>query len=191
MPPPPLDEGGPPTRRFPGPDIQAPPPTQRLSMPPDRRARWLGLVGIALIFVALLGGGYFGYANANDERDVVVRGRVTSAGGGLTFDDGGRIEIPPGALTEPTTITVRRVRIDRPVRLSRGDGQPPITYGRGELSAYSFEPSDLTFRQQITIALPARNGGALLIARGNNLRVIAAERRGDAVVITTQQLSFG
>jgi hypothetical protein len=160
-------------------------------VPADGRTRWLGVLGIVLIVASLLAGGYFGYASSSDDRNVIARGTVTERGGGLTFDSAGRIEIPSGAVSSEVTITVRRVRINRPVRLSRGSGESPITYDRGELSAYSFEPSDLTFLRPITIELPARNGGALLIARANSLVVIPAERRGDTLVVTTQQLSFG
>jgi len=180
------------TRRMPTPSSRpsTSPPTQRIALPPDRRARWVGVAGIALVLVSLLAAGYAGYQNNEGADDVIASGRITPDGGGLTFDSGGRISIPPGALSSPTTITVRRVRIDRRVQLDRTDG-PPITYERGELAAYAFEPSDQTFLKDITIELPAPNGGALLIARGNTLRVIPAEQREDTIVITTQQLSFG
>jgi hypothetical protein len=180
------------TRRMPTPSNRptSSPPTQRIAVPPDQRARWIGVAGIALVVVSLLAAGYAGYKTNERADDVIASGRVTPDGGGLTFDNGGRIAIPPGALSTTTTITVRRVRIDRRVQLDREDG-PPITYERGELAAYAFEPSDQTFLKDITIELPAPKGGALLIARGNTLRVIPAERREDTIVITTQQLSFG
>lgn len=180
------------THRMPAPTGRpsSSPPTQRIAVPPDQRARWIGVAGILLVLASLLAAGYAGYRSNEQTEDVIARGRVMPQGGGLTFDNGGRISIPPGALAEPATITVRRVRIDRRVQLDREDG-PPITYERGELSAYAFEPSDLTFLRDVTIELPAADGGALLIARGNTLRVIPAERRGETVVITTQQLSFG
>ncbi len=166
------------------------PPTQRIALPPDRRARWIGAAGVVLVLVSLLAAGYAGYQTNQEADDVIASGRVTPDGGGLTFDNGGRISFPPGALSTAATITVRRVRIDRRVQLDR-EGEAPITYERGELAAYAFEPSDQTFLKDITIELPAPNGGALLIARGNTLRVIPAERRESTIVITTQQLSFG
>ena len=180
------------TRRMPTPMGRPPssPPTQRIAVPADKRTRWIGAAGIVLVLVSLLAAGYAGYRSNEGADDVIASGRVTPDGGGLTFDSGGRISIPPGALSTATTITVRRVRIDRRVQLDRS-GEPPITYERGELAAYSFEPSDQTFLRDITIELPAPNGGALLIARGNTLRVIPAERRGNTIVVTTQQLSFG
>lgn len=180
------------TRRMPTPSRQPPtsPPTQRIAVPPDSRARWIGVAGVVLILVALLAAGYAGYQTNQEADDVIASGRVTPDGGGLTFDNGGRISIPPGALSTAATITVRRVRIDRRVQLDR-EGEPPITYERGELAAYAFEPSDQTFLKDITIELPAPKGGALLIARGNTLRVIPAEQRKNIIVITTQQLSFG
>jgi hypothetical protein len=180
------------TRRMPTPTDRplSSPPTQRIAVPPDKRTRWIGAAGIVLVLVSLLAAGYAGYRNNERADDVIASGRVTPDGGGLTFDNGGRISIPPGALSTATTITVRRVRIDRRVQLDRAGGEP-ITYERGELAAYAFEPSDQTFLKDITIELPAPNGGALLIARGNTLRVIPAEQREDTIVITTQQLSFG
>ncbi len=150
----------------------------------------MGIAGAALVVASLLGAGYAGYANNDSADDVIAGGRVTPDGGGLTFDNGGRISVPPGALSTATTITVRRVRVDRRVQLDR-EGERPITYERGELAAYAFEPSDQTFLKDITIELPAPNGGALLIARGNTLRVIPVQQGEDTVVITTQQLSFG
>ncbi len=180
------------TRRMPPPTDRpsSSPPTQRIAVPTDKRTRWIGAAGIVLVLVSLLAAGYAGYRNNERADDVIASGRVTPDGGGLTFDDGGRISIPPGALSTATTITVRRVRIDRRVQLDR-TGEEPITYERGELAAYAFEPSDQTFLKDITIELPAPNGGALLIARGNTLRVIPAEQRENTIVITTQQLSFG
>ena len=74
-----------------------------------------------------------------------------TAGGTVTADDGGTVEIPAGALTSTTDITVTPINTTSGAAQDEIPDQAPtetISY------AYSLEPHGTTFSQPVTITVP-------------------------------------
>ncbi len=170
-----------------GPTPQA---TERIHVPVRASvAPWLIAAFVAL---GLIIGGVLGYLQAEPSDDnVAARALVGPDGGVLTFDGGGRLEVPRGALPNATAITIRKEALDRQVRLGAADDARSTIYGPGDLDVYAFEPADLRFQQPVKITLP-RDGDAeaVLVDSEQGARVIPAEGTGNTLTLATTSFSF-
>lgn len=104
--------------------------------------------GAALLMLSLAAlvagcGGDSGPAPPPSEASAVIG----AAGGTLDGPDGSRVEIPPGALSADTTITIAR-------RDSGASDLTPDGYARG--AVYEFTPHDIVFAQPVTLRIPAQ-----------------------------------
>lgn len=85
--------------------------------------------------------------------EIIARLPVGPDGGQATFDDGGKIKVPKGALTEQRMITVRRTVLrDRVRAISPFGGS--IVVPAGAQTIYIFGPVDIVFLRPVTIVLP-------------------------------------
>jgi hypothetical protein len=149
----------------------------------------LTAVVVAFAFAA---GAFVGYTQRRpSESNVVARSLVGPQGGVLTFDDGGRLEVPSGALPALTAITIRKEKADRRVRIGSPDDPSSTIYEAGELSVYVFEPAHLGFQQLVTIELPRRGRGtSIFVDQEHHPRVIAGEVIGDRIRVRTTSFDF-
>lgn len=102
---------------------------------------------LALGFCAVLlwgcGDSNNGGADANGDGTESVSAVVGSDGGSIELSDGAGVDIPPGALDEPTTITVS-------VTVGGFAPLPAVASGR----VYAFEPHGQTFLLPVTVTIP-------------------------------------
>lgn len=80
--------------------------------------------------------------DANGENET-VSAVIGTEGGSIELSDGAGVDVPPGALEEPTTITVS-------VTNTGFEPLPAVASGR----VYAFEPHGLTFLLPVTVIIP-------------------------------------
>lgn len=182
-----------PTRRF---DPATPMPipeshTEVLHIPPDPRAARATGLAVAIVVLTFIAAALLGYTTRVPQPPGVVgRQLITPNGGAIAFDGSGRLEIQKGALSQATTITIRKVKLNQDVRLSRPN-QPDVVFKAGSVAMYTFEPNNTTFNQPITIRLPVQNDAdaALVIAAGQ-VKIITGNLQGKTFVIQTNNFEF-
>ncbi len=131
---------------------------------------------IALVFCAVAAASFLlGIAIATSTRpksdQTVVASEDVGPSGKTVRFDGGEVRIPDGAVTRNVRIVVRRSTVTDRIRVEGAGVVQP-----GSLVAYSFEPTDLTFREPVEITFRL-SGGA------RNAAVFA--RRDSTVVLLT------
>jgi len=156
---------------------------------------------LALVFCVVAAAGFLiGIALAAGSRPkpppvgtVAVQQVVGPSGGTIRFDDG-QIEIPAGALAQPTRIVIRRSTFADRVRVLPPAGTPEV-FDPGGLYAYTFGPNTVVFNRVVHIVfrLPAgaRNGTAF--ARNANDIVIlggSVDPDRETVTIAVHDLHF-
>lgn len=151
----------------PSPDVTAPIPA--------RPAHGLRASQIALVFVAVAAASFLvGIAIAtvgdgSGDGDLLVSTDVGPRGRTIRFD-GGQLTFPAGAVTTTTRVAVTSARVTDRLRVATDDD--PLIIEPGELVAYGFEPTDVTFHEpvEVTFRLPegARNG-AVFVRRGDDI----------------------
>jgi hypothetical protein len=180
-----------PTRRMDRRAVASSPATERIVVPDPGRGVGAWLIGL-IVVVALIAGGVVGYEqHGPSDRGVVARALVSSGGGVMTFDRGGKLTVPSGALPSPTAITIRREPITQRVRLGAEGDAGTVTYEPGDLVVYAFEPADLHFQQPVTIELPrSGDADAVFIDTRGAPRVIQATASGNVVKVRTSSFAF-
>lgn len=136
------------------------PPTEPLSQPatPSDRRRWEVTAGIVVV-LALCAGLFAAFLTRPGEAgELVADVPIGPDGGTISFGHRAKIDIPAGAVDEPTRITVRRTTVDRRVRL-RPPNQPPRVFPPGTLIVFVFGPIDIVFNVPVTITLPIPSVG--------------------------------
>lgn len=156
--------------------LASPEPTAPIAGPPSAAFRpgQVALVFVAVAAAAFLIGILVASVTGPGRTDnVLVETEVGPSGRTIRFA-GGQLVFPPGALRERIRIVVASSRVEGRVRVKTEDD--PVVVEPGELVAYSFEPSDVTFLKpvEITFRLPrgARNGTVFA-------------RRGDEIILLT------
>jgi hypothetical protein len=189
---PPVMDDPEPTRAF-SQEIASPvaPPTERIRVPVEG-SNVGGWLIATLIVIALIVGAVIGYSQAEPSgHNVIARALVGPDGGVLQFDTGGRLEVPKGALPTLTSISIRKEKVDRRVRLGPEGDPRTVLYEPGELDVYVFEPTTLRFQAPVKIDLP-RSGDATAVfidAKGDP-KVIAGEPHEGVVRIETTTFEF-
>ena len=117
-----------------------------------RRVVLAGVVALVLTLIARVAVSALSAEPAADG-EIIARLPVGPDGGKATFDDGGKIKVPKGALTERRTITVRRTVIRDRVRAISPFGGSIVIPG-GAQTIYIFGPVDIRFLRPVTIVLP-------------------------------------
>lgn len=164
--------------------------TERIYVADQRRdvAPWVIALVVAL---ALIAGALIGYSSTDPtDSGVVAQSLVSTQGGTVTFDGTGRLTIPANALTLGTAITIRKVPLERRVRLGPEGQAGSVTYEPGELDVYVFEPEGLNFQQPVQIILPRSNVGSAVLVDSPQPRVIPGEIRDDGVFFETSTFGF-
>jgi hypothetical protein len=124
----------------------------RLERDRMRRVVLVGAFALVLTLVARLAASALSSTPASDG-EIIARLPVGPDGGKATFDDGGKIKVPKGALAQKQTITVRRtVLTDRVRAISPFGGS--IVVPAGAQTVYIFGPVDIEFLKAVTIVLP-------------------------------------
>jgi hypothetical protein len=139
-------------------------------------------VASGLAALMILGAAAFALRPAAAQGDIVAQGPIGPDGGSLSFDNGGKVQVPPGAVKETKQITVRRTYVNRSVTVGS------TVYPPGTFPMYIFGPVGLTFGVPITIILPLPAGaiaGRIYVLRNGRLILIATRpNRGNTVTIT-------
>lgn len=164
--------------------------TERLHLAAQRSiAGWM--IALAIV-VALAVGALIGYSQSEgDKKGVVAQRLVSPQGGVLTFEGGGELSIPEGALPTATAITVRKVTNDNRFRLGTEGDASSVLYEPGELDMYVFEPAGLRFQRPVRITLPRRaSGTALLVDAPGGPRVVGAAPSDGTVTFETSSFEF-
>lgn len=146
--------------------------------------------------VALLIGAVAGFANAKDPAPkgrIVAQMPVGPAGGTVPFDGGGKVEVPPGAVSQETPITVYKTVVTEEVSVAPADGGSPILFPAGTLPIYVFGPFDLVFAVPVTIVIPLPPGltGRIFFLTSGNLQFVAARIVGNTAVVTVRGFGPG
>jgi hypothetical protein len=125
----------------------------RLERDRMRRVVLAGAFALVLTLVARLAASALSSTPAASDGEIIARLPVGPDGGKATFDDGGKIKVPKGALAQKQTITVRRtVLADRVRAISPFGGS--IVVPAGAQTVYIFGPVDIEFLRAVTIVLP-------------------------------------
>lgn len=112
--------------------------------------QWKALALSALIALTL--GVVTAFLWPADKGEIVADTSIGPAGGTIPMSDGGRIEVPQGAVRSNERVTVRRTVIRETVRVAGPDGVP-LVYQPGQLPLYVFEPA-ISFLRPVTVILP-------------------------------------
>lgn len=122
--------------------------------------------------------------------DLVAQLPVGPEGGAISFDGGGEVKIPEGALSERATIEVRRTTIDRQVQAIPPGGGAPMIFPPGTLVAYTFGPTTLVFQQPVTIVLPVPPGQQGFVFISANGQIVIVPGAAGIGTVTVQVNSF-
>jgi len=143
--------------------------------------------GVAALMV--LGAAAFALRPAPAQGDIVAQGPIGPSGGSLSFDNGGKVQVPPGALKETKQITVRRTYVDKSVTLGS------TVFPPGTFPLYIFGPVGLVFGVPVTIILPLPAGaiaGRIYIFRNGQLVYVGTRpNRGNTVTIVVTGFAGG
>jgi len=180
-----------PTRRY---DPAAPLPeshTEILDIPPDPRAGRATGLAVAIVVLAFIAAALLGYSTrVPNPSGTVARALVGPDGGAIGFDGSGRLEIQRGALSTATTITIRRVKLNQVVRLTRQNGEVK-EFQPGQVTMYTFEPNNTTFNSPVTIRLPLQgDADSALVVTGSKVQLINGTKEGNTFVIQTNNFEF-
>lgn len=137
---------------------EAPPASERVADAPPTAELPVADTGwdasrIAMLFIAVAAAAFLiGIAVATATRpvlreDIVGQGTVGPSGGTVRFD-GGEIRVPAGALTHEIEIVVHRSSYDDEVKVTTDH---PVVFQPGTLSAYRFDPEDVTFQRPVEV----------------------------------------
>ena len=153
-----------------------------------RTAAGLAAVALALVVAACGGGGSEDATEVAVPAAAAASATIGAAGGTLEGPDGVRVEIPAGALSADTVITVRR----------SGAGAPPLPAGAASsptpLAVYELTPHGQTFAVPVTLSMPspvAPNGPAVFMAEPESAwELVQGEPAGGRVAWTTLHFSW-
>jgi hypothetical protein len=156
-----------------------------------RRVVLAGTVALVLTLIARVGYSAMSAEPAADG-EIIARLPVGPDGGKATFDDGGKIKVPKGALTERRTITVRRSVIrDRVRAISPFGGS--IVIPAGAQTIYIFGPVDITFLRAVTIVLPLPpppDQGIVFVSANGQISFIQANTGDRTISIRVTSFRF-
>lgn len=160
-----------------------------------RRSRSRAAIGVA-VAVALVTGGVVSHLRAPDPnpgRRIVAQMQVGPAGGTVPFENGGKVEIPAGALEKPREIVVYRTIVERETALTPRGATAAVVFPAGTLAVYTFGPFELDFLQPVTIAIPVPAGlvGQVFVFANGQFRFVTGQVVGDTVVIQVRGFGNG
>lgn len=133
-------------------DLTAPLPVRRSRLAPNQ----LVLVVVAIAAAAFLVGLVVGAATPRGDRGTVLAAANVGPDGRTVRFEGGRITFPRGAVDRTVGLVVRSVPIRERLRVSAGSGA--VVVDPGDLQAFRFEPTDLTFRRPVEISFDLPRG---------------------------------
>jgi hypothetical protein len=182
------------TSEIPRPADAGPSAEPTTPIPVRATALWPGQV--FLLFVAVAAGAFLiGIAIAKASHipnpdEVIAETDIGPAGATVRFA-GGHVVFPEGAVAQEIHIVIRRSRIDDRLRV-KGSGEP-LVVEPGELSAYSFEPSNIAFSRpvEITFRLPeGTRNGSIFARRGREIVVLTGTIDPARATATTRVRNF-
>ena len=181
-------------------EIPRPPDASRASAEPTTpigiRATVLQPGQVFLLFVAVAAAAFLlGIAIATASRpassdEMLAEADIGPAGGTVRFD-GGHVVFPTDAVGRQVHIVIRGSRVDD--RLQVKIPGEPLVVEPGELMAYAFEPSNLTFQRpvEITLRLPeGTRNGSVFARRGDEIVVLAGTIDPARATATTRVSDF-
>lgn len=136
--------------------------------PPAIRPQPVALIFLAVAAASFLVGIAIASATRPQRDETVVASDVVGPAGKTIRFVGGHIDVPRGAVTETVRIVVRRSTVNDRIRVE-STLVPP-----GRLIAYSFEPTDLEFREPVELVfdLPDDARNAAVFARRDSTVVL-------------------
>ncbi len=111
--------------------------------------------------------------------ELVADASVGPAGGTIPFSDGGKLQIPDGAVKNNQRFTVRKAAIREPARIGG------MLYPAGSLPVYLFSPLTINFSRAVTVILPLPAGaiaGRIYVISNGRLTLIAVRPNEDGTV---------
>ena len=111
--------------------------------------------------------------------ELVADSSVGPAGGTVPFSDGGKLEIPDGAVKQNQRFTVRKTANRDPARIGG------MLYPAGSLPVYLFSPLTINFGRAVTVILPLPAGaiaGRIYVISDGRLTLIAVLPNEDGSV---------
>jgi hypothetical protein len=179
-----------PSARDDGPSSGAP-TTQLERPPPTVRGSQIALIFVAVAAASFLVGLALASGTRSGSTDASIATREIGPAGGTIRFDGGQVRVPEGAVDEVVRFVVRRGTVDDRIRVDAADS--PIVFEPGKLTAYRFEPEDVTFRKPVELLfrLPvgARNG-TVFARRGTTIVLLSGTVDADRGTATTHVRDF-
>jgi hypothetical protein len=187
------------TAPIPSPAFTPPSPTapivvdrpQRDERDQMRRVVLVGVLALILTLVARIAVSAL-TADAVPDGEILARLPVGPDGGKATFDDGGKIKVPEGALKDEQTITVRRTVLRDRVRAVSPFGGS-IVIPAGAQTIYIFSPANITFLKPVTIVLPLPpppDQGLVFITANGQISFIQGNAGDRTITVRVTSFSF-
>lgn len=148
-------------------------------IPPVRQspsqARILAITAVLALVVGVVAA-FMWPASAGE---LVADGTVGPAGGSVPFSDGGKLEVPDGAVKQNQRFTVTKTENRKPARIGG------MLYPAGALPVYLFSPLTINFSRAVTVILPLPAGavaGRIYVISDGRLTLIAVLPNEDGSV---------
>jgi hypothetical protein len=165
----------------------APAPVRRVR--PVRRFFVSAATGLVVVLIMRI---VLAAAGGEETGELVAQLPVGPDGAKTTFDDGGKISIPKGALEKKETITIRRNTVRERIRAVGPDGAS-IIVPPGTQVVYVFGPTNLVFLRPVTIVLPAPPPpatGLIFVAADGSIRFFPAVQNGGFITFRITSFDF-
>lgn len=154
-------------------------PTEPLIAESRPAASQWRIVAIAAVLALVVGVvAAFAWPSAS-AGELVADGSVGPAGGSVPFSDGGKLEVPDGAVNQNQRFTVRKTANREPARIGG------MLYPEGSLPVYLFSPLTINFGRAVTVILPLPSGavaGRIYVISDGRLTLIAVRPNEDGTV---------
>ena len=156
-------------------------PTEPVTSASQPAASQWRIVAIAAVLAIVVGvaAAFMWPASAGE---LVADSSVGPAGGTVPFSDGGKLEIPNGAVKQNQRFTVRKTANREPARIGG------MLYPAGSLPVYLFSPLTINFGRAVTVILPLPSGavaGRIYVISDGRLTLIAVQPNEDGSVRIT------
>lgn len=177
---------GPETVEFP-----KPPPAE--SRRPSLGVRILVLIAALGLLVGIAGRLAWNAASGEDPGEIVAELPFDPQGSEHSFDKGAaKVNVPPGAVSKPQTVTVYKQVIQKRVRAVPPRGGQPLVFPPGALVIYIFSPITIRLNVPITVTLtlPAGQQGLVFVTASGQIRVLPGLGTGRTVTLVIRSFDF-
>ncbi len=175
-----------PVQQYVPPAYQPPADTRRNETRRMVLAGAMALIAVLVVRVVMA-------ANAEPEGELVAQLPVGPEGGSAEFSDGGKINVPKGALTKRETITVRRAVMPRQIRAVSPFDNSPLVIPPGTVFVYILGPTDIVLQLPVTLILPvpaSNTQGLVFVSANGQVTFVPGAQRGRTMTVRLNSFDF-